>query len=213
MILDKKMLNSAAKKYCEVWYDYDSHFSEYISGEHYAIDERVKVLRKFLSHYSINRNLQPKDKELKHYSERVCAGSYNTKKHHIILTELDSFTPSNDWVYDTLRFEKILIDKLTNEVSLLSLSSKVLWQKFRGQRLVYDADARKALNIADKDLLGFNNNWNDLYENNYLQIVDALESVLNDSPFMCFRYDEFRQDWFYRRILDMYLINLTRSKK
>ncbi|WAG08744.1 hypothetical protein NRZ30_06700 [Aeromonas jandaei] len=213
MKLDEKMLSRAAKKYCDVWYDYDSQFSKYISGEHYPVNKRIETLRSFLSHYSIQRNLQPNDKNLNYDTKGVCAGGYNMKKHQIILAELDRFKPSNDWVSDTHRFEKILVKKLSNKVSLLSLSSKVLWQKFRGQRLIYDADARKALNVADKDLQAFNENWHNLYNHNYSQIVVSLDLVLDESPFMSFRYDDYRQDWFYRRILDTYLINLTRSKK
>ncbi|TOG86346.1 hypothetical protein CGI92_24850, partial [Vibrio parahaemolyticus] len=67
--------------------------------------------------------------------------------------------------------------------------------------------------VRDKDISNFYIKWNALYQENYRSIVNALEAVIDDSPFMFYRYDDFRQDWFYRRIFDTYLINLTREQK
>ncbi len=213
MIIDETKLRDAARDYCKFWDEYDSKFSEYISGVHYSNSSRIDKLRECLCEYGIQRNVQPNDNELQNDIGMGCGDGYNPKKHQVILEVLDTFEHTNDWVSDIYCLEEMLYSRLKNEVRLLSLASKVLWQKVRGSYLVYDNDARKALKVRDKDISNFYIKWNALYQENYRSVVNALEAVIDDSPFMFYRYDDFRQDWFYRRIFDTYLINLTREQK
>ena len=213
MELDDKKLIKAAADYCEFWYKHDRKFSEFISGSHHPMSARVDVLKQCLCAYGIQRNVQPNKAELKNYDDGYCGDNYNPEKHKVIIEVLDDFKITGSWVDDVYQLEGLLHQGLANEVRVLSLASKVLWQKVRGQYIVFDTDARLALKTANKDISAFYNEWTRVYESNLSFIVDALEKVLERSPFMFYRYDDYRQDWFYRRILDTYLINITREVK
>lgn len=215
MRLDVNRLESAALGYLEQWRSYDERFSSYISDPRKPMGLRVEVLLECLNYYSISRNVQPQLKELMNYDLEGYGGAYNPEKHRQMLIILDNFKVGHCWVDNVTRLEIEFREHLDNRVRLLSLSSKVLWQKIKGNCLVFDNDARNALRTPKDDIARFYEQWEFLYQKNACLIRDVVGTTLRkpEAPVLCFSIEKYECDWFYRRVFDVYLVMLSRKKK
>lgn len=215
MKLDRQKLEFATLDYLEQWRLYDERFNDYIDDLNKPIHLRTQVLLQCLNYYSISRNVQPKLVELMNYDFEGCGATYNPEKHRQILLVLDNFEIGNCWIDNVTRLEKELRACLDNRVRLLSLSSKVLWQKMMGNSLVFDNDARHALKTPQDNIKQFYDKWEYLYLENY----DFIQSVVKDTlrkpeaPILFFSIEKYECEWFYRRVLDVYLVKLGRELK
>lgn len=213
MKLDKKLVELAVIRYINQWLNYDCRFHAYVSDSTIPMHKRRGVFLQCLNFYSISRNVQPQLKELMNYRDAGCGAGYNPEKHKKILMILDYFVPTNNWVKDVETLQKELYTKLENRVRLLSLTSKILWQKSRGSNLVFDNDARRALNTRENDIKEFYGAWTSLYNSEYNLIVKVVEDVLDrpETPVLFHNIPKYKQDWFYRRVLDIYLVTEGRK--
>lgn len=215
MKLDLQKLESATLDYLDQWRRYDERFNDYISDPTKPLNIRTKVLLQCLNYYSVSRNVQPKLTELMNYDFEGCGKAYNPKKHKQMLLVLDNFEVGSCWVDNVTRLEKEFHERLNNTVRLLSLSSKVLWQKIAGNSLIFDNDARRALKTPQDDIASFFDTWESVFTSNYDCISTIVGATLRkpEAPILYFSIEQYECEWFYRRVLDVYLVKLGRSLK
>lgn len=214
-MIEERLLEDATERYLEFWMNEDSDFHKYISDATKPMYLRRNMLSDCLSRYKIARNVQPQAVEFMNYDYGGCGSGMNPAKHEKILYVLDAFETSDCWANDVLKLNSKLIRALDNKVGMLSLSSKVLWQKCRGSNLVFDDDARTALNTPLKDIHRFHAKWEALYKMNLPVIKKLVNEAVNSEGMMIppYRLSEYESDWFYRRVLDNYLIHAGRQIK
>ncbi len=188
--------------YLNQWLSNDRRYCQGLSNE----DKKIKldVLKEAGGFYRIARNLPTKfdeDKGLKRYSPVLD-----------ILDEVERHRFQDNPVKEILNIEK-KISKLYGNRSLLSLTTKILWLKIQQPILIYDSQARMALETENGDLATYYEKWHGKFWTFQNDIKKACAKLPNlhlytlDQNIGTKKYIQeiSSQSWFHERVLDIYL--------
>lgn len=141
-----------------------------------------------------------------------------------LLKKLQRYEPIID-LFDSLSSEKhkdpiALVNNVSEHISksyggtgTLSLTSKFLWIKFKSPIVIYDSQAKKALNFKDNDYKSYFDCWTQEFHNNKDKIQSALKSLHRMHNYTVNTMIGTRQyiqrltqeKWFHERVFDYYL--------
>lgn len=198
----KHSLEYFSLHYLDMWLKHDRLYHEALNNG--TRDEKLSSITKAMSYYKVARNL-PKE----------CDEGNGCKRYEPILGIIDKVVIS-DFSDNTLKsISKIQskISKAYGGKSVLSVTTKLLWLKIRSPIIIYDSQARKALNTPDGDLPSFYSAWRAGFETHREDIVTVCEKLRKVAKYA---YDQTTatpsyvqqisdQPWFQERVFDMYL--------
>jgi hypothetical protein len=101
---------------------------------------------------------------------------------------------------------------------LISLSSKLLWLRYREPFIIYDSRARNSLDTPYGDYPRFVSSWKNAFQLQRDDIANACEDILDNLEFVFFSpgidYVEeanevVSESWFHERVFDHYLWHLA----
>ena len=95
----------------------------------------------------------------------------------------------------------------------MSLTTKFLWLKIKQPILIYDAQARIALETKDGDLAGYYKKWQEKFKIKQYEIEDVCSKLPNMYLYAHSKDDVTKQyikrissePWFHERVFDIYL--------
>lgn len=188
-------------QYLNQWLTYDSKFCDALSGS--KREDKLAALKNAGNFYRVARNLPRKFDDKTRYSP--------------ILDIIDKVYP-NDFQENTVA--KIL--EIANKISekygdkqVLSLTTKFLWLKLQSPIIIYDSQARIALDTKDGGLDTYYKQWRNDFQQNETQIKQACEKLSDlhlytaDQKVATKQYikDISSKQWFHERVFDIYLWN------
>ena len=198
----KHSLEYFSLHYLDMWLKHDRIYHE--SFNNGTLEEKLNSVKKAATYYKVARNL-PKQ----HEEEIGC------ERYEPIVKILDK-AESSDFSGDTLKSigkVQAKISKAYGGRGVLSITTKLLWLKLRGPIIIYDSQARKALNTLDGDLPAFYKAWQAEYsavKNDISKVCTALRSVAKYSCDQTIATPAYIQDisaqpWFHERVFDVFL--------
>ena len=152
--------------YLNQWLKYDRVYCQFISDGDKA--EKLSALKSAGGFYRVARNL-PSEFDVK---KRVA-------RYQPVLDILDSVYKEqfqDNPVDKILEIEKEISKKYGNR-SVLSLTTKFLWLKIKHPVLIYDSQARIAVDSNNGDLVDFYKKWRKNFEENRNQIEIACSKL------------------------------------
>ena len=185
-----------------MWLRHDRHYHESLNnGTH---EEKLISIKKAATYYKVARNL-PKE-----HDEDIGRARYEP------LLEIIDKVSASDFSGDTVKsISKVQkrISKAYGDRGVLSITTKLLWLKIRDPIIIYDSQARRALNTESGDLSGFYEAWRtefDAHSNVIATVCSKLSSV---SKYCCDQTIATpahvraisMQPWFQERVFDVYL--------
>lgn len=195
-----------ALQFLNQWLDKESRYCELLASK--DLERQRRGLVQAGGHFRIARNL-PKMFE-------PANGLSRYQPVLDILKEIDCVSPSK--VADIVKNKQQRISSQYGGRSVLSLTTKFLWLKFKSPVRIYDSQARIALGTEQGDFASFNEAFSARYAENKDQIIEAcgkLKSVTSYSvrPDMTeLEIDGIvSEQWFRERVLDIYLWNQGNS--
>jgi hypothetical protein len=188
--------------YLDMWLRHDRHYHESINNG--TPGEKLITIKKAATYYKVARNL-PKE-----YDENTGCARYEP-----ILKIIDKASASNfsdDTVRSIKKIEKA-ISRAYGDRGVLSITTKLLWLKIRDPIIIYDSQARKALNTDNGDLPGFYEAWRAKYSEHSDAIATACAKLNRVSKYSCdhktatsaYVKEISEQTWFQERVFDVYL--------
>jgi hypothetical protein len=161
-------------------------------------------IRKAAIYYKVARNLPKK------HDEDIGRARYEP-----ILTIIDKVSASDFSGDNVSSISKVQeeISKAYGDRGVLSITTKLLWLKIRNPIIIYDSQARKALNTGDGDLSGFYEAWRTEYRAHAEDIATVCAKLSSVSQYSCDQTIATQayvraisaQPWFQERVFDMYL--------
>ncbi len=190
--------------YLNLWLSKDKGYSEALAGN--DEDEKLSALKDAGGFYRVARNLHSEFDEKK-----------GLKRYAPLLEILDSVSVAQfkyNSVNEILEIKKLISEKYGNR-EVLSATTKFLWLKIKSPILIYDSQARTALNSKDGDLQDFYEKWCSDFKRHQEEIENACSklSELNlyavDQKVGTKDYIEkiASESWFHERVFDIYLWN------
>ena len=195
----------SALRYLDQWLSRDKYFcSEFRAA---ARPTRLIALRRAAAFYGVSRNL-PKEFDS---AERLGP----------LLSILDSVNRDD---FEGGRESTAVLEarrriaERYGDRGVLSLTTKMLWLKFRTPLVIYDSQARNALGTKAGDLEGYVHIWRKTFEAKHPEISDACESLVTVRDYCLdpgvatagYIKELAEQRWFQERVLDNYLWNRGR---
>jgi hypothetical protein len=197
-IVVKANLKYSALTYLNQWLANDRRFYDGLRSANRS--QRLETLAKAVAFYRVSRNLPKKHDKVERYAR--------------LLGIIDGLEVGR------LSFEEGLhlagrietrISKAYGGKRMTSLTTKVLWLRYRHPIIIYDRQARKALR-AKEDLRHFSELWLREFEDRESEIDSACEDLPNvseycvDSKISPAQIKALSsQRWFRERVLDVYL--------
>ena len=171
---------------------------------------KLSLLQKAASFYRISRNL-PKGRE----------EAEGLPRFSFLQSIIDQQTSSELSVLGAVEMVKQVSAELSNKYwgapdrrNLLSAASKFLWLKIRDPIIIYDSQARLALNVPNGNYEHFYTAWIDSYTNHKEEIREISHKLKDQSlyfeeqPENISEIEEIiSQEWFHRRVFDIWLWN------
>ena len=168
--------------------------------------KRCEELKDAATFYKVARNLRTR------YKVKKVSTRYGRVLD--LLDKIDESKKPSRPEQTILRFSTKLKHYYQN-YDLLSFSSKMLWLKYQNPIIIYDKQARKALQTAVGDLKDFYSKWRLCYSEQRSSIKDACDELPAIASFAWRTNDEVisssqirnlaRNEWFRERVLDMSL--------
>lgn len=188
--------------YLNMWLRHDRFYHESINNG--TRKERLVSIKKAATYYKVARNL-PKE-----YDEDI-----GYERYEPIVKILDKAIAS-DFSGDTVKSISKVQDKISRAYGhrgVLSITTKLLWLKIRDPIIIYDSQARKALNTEDGDLSGFCEAWRDEYSRHDKTIASVCGGLHRVAKYSCdqsiatpkYVQEVSAQPWFQERVFDVYL--------
>ena len=185
-----------------MWLQHDRPYHESINNGN--CKNKLTGIKKAATYYKVARNL-PKE-----FDEDI--GYY---RYEPILKILDKVN-SADFYGNTVESIKKVHNRISQEYgnrSVLSFTTKLLWLKIRNPIIIYDSQARIALDTPDSDLLAFYEAWREGFNTQreaIAEVCDELDKVAEyayDQTIATPSYvkDISAQIWFQERVFDVYL--------
>lgn len=188
--------------YLEMWLRHDRIYHESLNNG--TREERLISIKKAATYYKVARNIPKK------HDEDIGRARYEP-----ILNVLDKAIAA-DFSCDTVKaISKVQkkISKAYGDRGVLSITTKLLWLKIRDPIIIYDSQARKALNTEDGDLSGFYEAWRTKYSAHSEDIATVCAKLSSVSKYSCdqiiatpaYVQTISAQPWFQERVFDVYL--------
>ena len=198
----KHSLEYFSLHYLDMWLRHDMIYHESLNNG--TREEKLNSIKKAATYYKVARNL-PKMHEEKSGCER----------YEPIVNILDK-TVSSDFSGDTLKsISKVQakISKAYGDRGVLSITTKLLWLKIRRPIIIYDSQARKALNTEDGNLPAFYKAWQAEYSTMRKEIAKVCIALGSVAKYSCDQtiatpaYIQYisAQPWFHERVFDVFL--------
>ena len=188
--------------YLDMWLRHDRLYHESLNNG--TCEEKLVSIKKAATYYKVARNL-PKE-----HDEDIGRARYEPILK--ILDKVGAADFSGDVVKSISRVQK-KISKAYGDRGVLSITTKLLWLKIRNPIIIYDSQARKALNTEDGDLLGFYEAWRAGYRAHSEDIATVCANLIGVSKYSCdqtiatpqYVQAISAQPWFQERVFDVYL--------
>ena len=202
-------MNEPTFEYCSIhylnqWLTRDSVFYEVLCDKKAAENKHLKTLKQAGAFYRVARNL-PTAIEV----------SMDKKRYEPVLSILNevSLSTVNKSPVSQIIDTSNKISAQYKRKSALSLSSKFLWLKFRSPILIYDSQARKALNVKEGDIETYFYEWKNQFESNREKIEEvcnklaalSLYAINQEIGTKDYIDTISQQPWFHERVFDIYL--------
>jgi len=188
--------------YLNHWLTYDRSYCHVLGGSN--TEEKLNALKSAGGFYKVARNLPKKfdeEKGLKRYEPAL-----------EVLESTSERALSKNTVEKILDLERKISEKYGNR-SVLSLTTKFLWLKFKRPVKIYDSQARIAVGSKDGDLASFYDNWQSSFCEDKTDIEHActklpdLSLYVEDQEVGTQEYikEISSKLWFQERVYDIYL--------
>lgn len=187
-----------AMSYLNQWLKNDSHWHRILNSDQ-PRSNKLGAIKEAATYYRVARNWRQASEE---------DGRYGA-----ILDFLDSAEPpqmDSIAAYVTKSAEQLR--SLNGDRNVLSLTSKMLWVKFKSPVVIYDTQAKRALGLTGDDYSKFVKVWHDHFsvEKNAIEVACAqLENAIRFCVRPDLHIDEFRSfafaDFFMERVFDIRL--------
>jgi len=105
-------------------------------------------------------------------------------------------------------FSKDIANVFETERSFISMSSKLLWFKFKSPVIIYDTRAKKAIKYKSDNYAEYIKEWEKQYLKKQAQIKTACNNVAKlDKSFFYSGFNRkiLQEKWFHERVFDIYL--------
>lgn len=186
--------------YLNMWLKHDKKYHESINGV--KREERLSAIDGAAKYYKVARNFPIKSENGRVRYERI-------------LKIIDKVVASEFYGDTVSSVEKVesKIRGVYKGGSVLSATTKLLWLKIRNPIIIYDSQARKALNAKDGDFSDFYEKWHAAYEKDKEPIASACSKLSRISRYSCDQTIATKdyvktisaQPWFQERVFDVYL--------
>lgn len=202
-------------QYLNQWLTYDRHYCQALSNSNNNNnddDKKLTALKNAASFYRVARNL-PSEFDVKKGLAR-----YQPVLEILDTVNQNQFSNSNNNnnkpVKKILDIEKTISQKYGNR-RVLSLTTKFLWLKIKQPIIIYDSQARIALELKTDDLQAYYNKWHKHFEKHKNQIKEAcsklpeLHLYTADKEAGTPKYikEITTKSWFHERVFDIFLWN------
>ena len=164
---------------------------------------KLMSIKNAATYYKVARNL-PKE-----HDEDVGCVRYEPLLNVIDKVRTSDF--SGDTVKSINKVQK-MISKAYGNRGVLSITTKFLWLKIRDPIIIYDSQARKALDTEDGDLSAFYEAWRAEFDAHSNAIATACSTLSSFSKYSCdqtiatpaYVRDISAHRWFQERVFDVY---------
>lgn len=188
--------------YLNQWLSYDRGYCLALSGTNQK--EKLSALKSAGGFYRVARNVPTA------FDEKIGIERYQPVLDIIDNLSIDQF--EKDPVKKILEIETEISSRYGDR-GVLSLTTKFLWLKFKSPILIYDSQARIAVESKDGDLQSYYENWLAEFENHKEEIqsvckkLSGLSLYAVDQRFANRQYiDKISSSkWFHERVFDIYL--------
>ncbi len=188
--------------YLNQWLTNDKEYCEVLSSNDQ--NKKLAILKKAAAFYRVARNI-PTEYDLKK----------GLPRYKPVLDILDTVN-KNDFDHNAINKILEIERKISNEygnTGVLSLTTKFLWLKVKKPVIIYDSQAKQALNITNTKLHDYYLKWNKSFESHKKEI----ERVCSNLPELhLYTVDQHigtkeyiqtivSKRWFHERVFDIYL--------
>ena len=188
--------------YLDMWLSHDRLYHDSLNNG--TREVKLISIKNAATYYKVAHNL-PKE----HDEDVGCA------RYEPLLNVIDKVSTS-DFSGDTVKsISKVLkmISKAYGNRGVLSITTKFLWLKIRDLIIIYDSQARKALDTEDGDLSAFYEAWRAEFDAHSNAIATACSTLSSVSKYSCdqtiatqaYVRDIAAHRWFQERVFDVYL--------
>lgn len=188
--------------YLDMWLRHDRFYHESLNIG--TREEKLISIKKAATYYKVARNL-PRE-----HDEEIGRARYEP------LLEVIDKVSASDFSGDTVKSIRKVHKRISNaygDRGVLSITTKLLWLKIRHPIIIYDSQARKALNTVDGDLSGFYEAWRTEFEAHSNAIATVCSKLSSVSKYSCdqtiatsaYVRAISAQPWFQERVFDVYL--------
>jgi len=189
--------------YLNQWLSWDMKFFEVLNGR--DRHEKLKTLKEAATFYKVARNLPKAYDEQKGY-----------KRYEPLLDVLETIkikTKDSFNLISTINEFNKKISAAYGGRNTLSLSTKMLWLKYRNPFIIYDSRAREALGSRDGDLEDYFYRWQEAYKANAEEVkrvckkLPDLYKYTSEKTTKKYIKSIIDEQWFRDRVFDIYLWN------
>lgn len=194
--------NHPALRYLDQWLSKDSVFCDGLAAAQRP--RRLNALRQAAAFYRVSRNLR------REFDEDERLGPLLTIVDSLSRTDIEDRNP----VGGVLKVRDRIREKYGDR-GVLSLTTKILWLKFKTPLIIYDGQARTALAANDGDLADYYRRWRTGFQSAEREISLACRSLASVRDYCvdpsALTDNELQQlasqEWFKERVFDTYLWN------
>lgn len=188
--------------YLDMWLRHDRLYHESLNNG--TREEKLISIKKAATYYNVARNL-PKE-----HDEDIGRARYEPLLD--IIDQVCASEFSNDTITSIINVQNT-ISEAYGDRSVLSLTTKFLWLRIRNPIIIYDSQARRALNTNNGDLSEFYKAWRIEYDAHSNDIAAACTKLSGVSKYSCdqtiatptYVQHISAEPWFQERVFDVYL--------
>lgn len=188
--------------YLNMWLRHDRFYHESLNNG--TREEKLISIKRAATYYKVARNL-PKE-----HDEGIGRARYEPLLE--VIDKVGAYDFSGDTVKSISKIQK-RISKAYGDRGVLSITTKLLWLKIRDPIIIYDSQARKALNTEDGDLSGFYEAWRTEFDAHSNAIATVCSKLSGVSKYSCDKTIATpayvraisKKSWFQERVFDVYL--------
>lgn len=188
--------------YLNQWLTYDMGYCQALATGNK--NEKLTTFKKAGGFYRVARNLPSE------YDEKKGLARYEP-----VFDIIDPLTPNqfeNNPVKQISEIERRISEKYGN-ISVLSLTTKFLWIKIKQPILIYDSQARNAVDTENGDLHAYYEKWREKFKANQREIVEACSKLPDMHKYAVnqevgtkeYILEISAKTWFHERVFDIYL--------
>lgn len=191
-----------ALQFLNQWLQKESGYCECLASS--DIETQRKALISAGGHFRVARNVPKK-----------CEKEHGYARYEPVLAVLNNLNNvSAEDAVDVVEAVSEKISKSYNNRSVLSLTSKFLWLKFKAPIRIYDSQARSSLRTKQNNYLEFNTKFSESFAECKDEIALSCRNLLVVSNYSVqpgISRGELKKlvskQWFQERVLDIYLWN------